>query len=274
MGAHGGRADDPVGGDLLVRQALGDEDHDLALAIGQLGQRGAVGLAAAGPGGELGDQPAGHRRRQQGLAAGDDPHGPDELGRLGVLDEEPGRAGSERLEHVLVELERRQDEHADVGEVGVGGDRLRRSEPVEPGHPDVHQHDVGALGPDERQGRLAVAGLADDLDPLLAVEQDPEPGPDELLVVGEHDPDHGRPSHTTRTRYPPAGSGPIVAAPPVVAARSRIPTRPRPEPPATAPPRPPSLTSSSNPPSSRRRSADVRPPDTGVTGDVRQAPPG
>ena len=84
-------------------------------------------------------------RRQQRLTGGDDAHGADQLGRFGVLDEEPAGAGAQRLVHVLVELERREHEHPDAFQLSVLGDLSRRGEPVDVGHADVHQHDVGPL---------------------------------------------------------------------------------------------------------------------------------
>ena len=48
----------------------------------------------------------------------------------------------------------------------------------------------GRRSRDERERRLAVGGLGDHRDVGLGVQQRPEPGPHERLVVGDHDADH------------------------------------------------------------------------------------
>ena len=67
-----------------------------------------------------------------------------------------------------------------------------RLEPIEAGHPDVHQHDVGAEPPGQPNGRLAVRCLGHDGDVGLRLEDHPEARPDEGLVVGHEDPQPGR----------------------------------------------------------------------------------
>ena len=88
----------------------------------------------------------------------------------------------------------------------------------------------GRSARDEGEGGGAVVGLAHDLDVVLGVEQHPEAGPHERLVVGQHDPDHDRPSHVARTRKPPPCWGPASRRPPVDSARSRMPRSPSPLP--------------------------------------------
>ena len=106
-------------------------------------------------------------------------------------------------------------------------------EPVQPGHPDVHEHDVGAGRADERDGLVAVRGLPDDLDVVLGIEQRTQPGPQQRLVVGQHDPDHcGAPGGRGRHARPAAAARgrrrrrPDV--PPSATARSRMPRMPLP----------------------------------------------
>jgi hypothetical protein len=131
---------------------------------------------------------------------------------------------------VLVGLERREDDDPDRVELGVRRDPTRRLDPVEPGHADVHEHDVGsmALGPVDRL--VAVVGLADHLEVVLGVDECPEAGAHEGLIVREQDADHARsPSGSrARTRKPPSSRGPASSHPPVAVARSRIPVRPFP----------------------------------------------
>ena len=123
---------------------------------------------------ELLDHALRHGRREERLARGDDADRREQvLGRL-VLENEAARAHAQRLEDVLVEVERREDEHA---RRGIGGeDPARRLETVELGHANVHQDTVGC----EARGLVdrlePVARLGDDLDVALAIEQHAEAG--------------------------------------------------------------------------------------------------
>ncbi len=126
-----------------------------------------------------------------------------------VLEQETAGARPERGEDVLVEIEGGEDE--DPGIAPRRGDAPGRLDPVHRGHPHVHQHDVGReLG---RQGDRggAVAGLADDLQVLLRVEDHAEAEADQLLVVGQQYPDAhtgSRPPGTVSARpNPPAAVG-------------------------------------------------------------------
>jgi hypothetical protein len=69
-----------------------------------------------------------------------------EFVRGDVLAEEAAGSGAQGPGHVLVGLERREDEDAGGGEVGVGADGGGGGEPVGPRHSDVHEDDVGAVG--------------------------------------------------------------------------------------------------------------------------------
>ena len=83
----------------------------------------------------------------------------------------------------------------------------------------------------------AVPGLADDLHVRFGVENHPEPGAHQGLIVGEQDPDHASSRGMAAwTRNPPPAFGPTVSRPPRAVTRSRIPTVPRPAP-GTAPDR-------------------------------------
>lgn len=80
-----------MGRDLVVGQALRDQDDCLAFTAGQLFQR-----RACGGGRRLGDVPvdqlAGDRGGEEGVAAGGDSYGVQEVFRNDVLDEESGGA--------------------------------------------------------------------------------------------------------------------------------------------------------------------------------------
>jgi hypothetical protein len=58
---------------------------------------------------------------------------------------------------------------------------------VRPGHPHIHQHDVGPGQLDLAHRGLAVGCLADHLEPVQGVEQRAQPAPDHGVVVGQHD---------------------------------------------------------------------------------------
>jgi hypothetical protein len=57
------------------------------------------------------------------------------------------------------------------------------------GHADVHQDDVGPQLAGALDRLLAVSRLADDLEVVLRLQEEPEAGPDELLVVDDQQPD-------------------------------------------------------------------------------------
>src|SRR5690606_13607468 len=138
-------------------------------------------------------------------------------------------------------------------------------QPVHPGHLDVHEYHVGPQVCGEGHGGSAVTRLADHLDVRLRPENDPEPGPDQVLVVGEEDPDRpaggpGRVGPDLRAHHDTAASAAAEAAsasgnrartwnPPPPRGPPRIPTRPSPPPSGFAGPgvgpRPSSLTSTS-----------------------------
>jgi hypothetical protein len=60
-----------------------------------------------------------------------------------VLEQESAGAGAQRPEHVIVGVERGQDD--DLRRVPAGAQQLGGRQPVHPGHPDVHQHHVGPV---------------------------------------------------------------------------------------------------------------------------------
>ena len=62
-----------------------------------------------------------------------------------------------------------------------------RLDPVEHGHADVHQHDVGPQAPRLGDRVLAVGRLADDRHLRLALEDLAQPDAHERLVVGDQD---------------------------------------------------------------------------------------
>ena len=213
-----------------LRRALGGGD-DVAEHHG--GEHAAV----ARPGGERArrvadggsDQLPRHAGREQHVTSRDGTHALEERVRLRVLYEEPARAEPERLEHVLVDVERREDEDPRPIQMVVLHDPPRRLEPVHLRHPDVHQHDVGYEVRGHAHRDVTVVRLSHDLDIGLRFEQRAEPRPNEHLVIGEQDADHAELSTgiAAWTRNPPE-RGPASSPPPSADTRSRIPWMPRP----------------------------------------------
>ena len=72
------------------------------------------------------------------------------------------------------------------------GELPGRLDAVELRHPDVEQAHVGAELARERDRLAPVGGLADHLDAGLGVEDHPQPGADELLIVGDEHADAHR----------------------------------------------------------------------------------
>src|SRR5262249_26771707 len=217
--------------DLLVRVPEREQAHHLALAVGER-----VGLLA-GLRFCLGrDQARSQRRVHVVLAAGDLVDGADDLRVDGLLEDVPGRSRGECLVDVPRIVLHREHEHL----------RLRRLlenerdavDPALTGHDDVHQHDVRLLGARLEDRVPHVAGLADDLDVRLGVEQQLEARPEDGMVV--HDQHAGCPgllsvllhaAGTSATTVVPAPSVDSIASlPPSSPTRSFMPTRPNPSP--------------------------------------------
>ena len=124
-------------------------------------------------------------------------------------------AGAQRLEQVLLDVERAEEQDADRRPV-ERDDPPRRLDPVHVGHPHVHQHDVGAQALGLGDGGDAVARLADDLHGGLHLEPHPDPLAHQLEVVDDQDPDaHDTPAvrrssgSRAATSKPPSGRGPV-----------------------------------------------------------------
>jgi len=104
---------------------------------------------------------------------------------------------------------------------------------VDVGHADVEQAHVRPEPAGERHRRAAVSCLTDDLDVGLRVEDHPEPGSDDLLIVGKDDSDRHEPPRplgsTACTVHPRFRFGPASRVPPSSFARSAIPISPNPD---------------------------------------------
>jgi hypothetical protein len=164
------------------------------------------GRSGAGRGArELLDQPLGDRGRDQRLAGGEGVDRGDELLGRSVLEQEAARASPQRLVDVLVEVECRQDQHRGRG-LSVGEDPAGCLEPVQVGHLDVHQDDVGTAPARELDGVAPVDRLADDVEVGLQLEDGAKARADERLVVGDQHGDRHRGDATgwRRSRHHPA----------------------------------------------------------------------
>ena len=91
--------------------------------------------------------------------------------------------------------------------VDLLADRLRSFDPVQHRHRDVHQHDIGLQVVCEPTRLAAVAGVPDDLDPLVAAEDRLERLGEETVVVGYQ---HADRSHRSlRARIVPCYARPV-----------------------------------------------------------------
>jgi hypothetical protein len=78
-------------------------------------------------------------------------------------------------------------QHHHVGLRCLRADCLRRLDPVEHGHRDVHEDDVRAAVDDERHRLLAVRGTPDDGDPAVGRQDCLERLGEQALIVGDQD---------------------------------------------------------------------------------------
>jgi phenylalanyl-tRNA synthetase alpha chain len=227
VGAGGGWAEEQCGADLVIAHALTDERQDLTLSFGEDGEPVSGGLVGCASCGELGDEAARDARREQRLSVGDHANAVQELGRAGVLEQEPAGAGLQALEDVGVGVVGGQDEDASSFGAARGDDPSGGLDAVHPWHADVHEHDVGARSADQLHGLGAGRGFSHHRDVVLDVEQEPEAGPHQLLVVDEQHRDRSVVSglHTFAvpvgargsravTAKPPPDSGPASSSPP------------------------------------------------------------
>src|SRR5919106_848526 len=228
----GAQADVQLLRDLGVGAATGDGEQHLLLAVGQ-GVDRLVGTGRPVAAGEGCEQPAGDARGDERVAAGGGADGFAQQLGPGVLEEEAGRAGAQRVVDVLIEVEGGDHDHRhrvlDLGAGQLSGGR----DAVEHGHLYVHQAHIGAQLAGQPYGVLPVARLADDLDAVQGAEDQPEPGAHQVLVVGDqHSDRHPATSRgkVASTAQPRSSAGPATQVPPSSAARSTMPVMPNPGP--------------------------------------------
>jgi len=115
---------------------------------------------------------------------------PDRLSDLierDVLEQVAAGAGPDRLEQVLFLIA--DGQHHDLR---AGRDLLGRPAGLDPAglrHPDVHEHDVGQrfAGHGDRLG--PVAGLPDQIDVVLLIQDHLQAAPEQGMIVGDQHPD-------------------------------------------------------------------------------------
>ena len=146
----------------------------------------------SGRAGDIRDEAPCNAGREQGVTPRHNSYRVDQVSWLGVLDQEAAGSGADGLVDELVRLERRQDDDLHAGQIVLGGDPPRGLKPVHVRHPDVHQHDVGSLPPGQRDGLRAVGGLTHNFHVVGAIDEHPETGPDQRLIISEQDSNHER----------------------------------------------------------------------------------
>ena len=180
----------------------------MARTSSSAGQRGR-------PPGELGDERPRDARGQQGVAGGDDPDGVEQVLRWRVLQEEAAGPGPQGVVDVLVEVEGGEDEDPGLRPLGRAHDLPGRLDPVHLRHPDVHEDDVGPHLPHQTDRLDPVGGLPEHLEIGRGVDEDPETGPHERLIVDDDDTDHDEVRQSrgklATTRKPPPDRAPPTA---------------------------------------------------------------
>src|SRR5262249_5974843 len=174
------------------------------------------------------DHPARHGWREQRVAGRDCPDSRNQFFGPGALEQKARRTGPEGTKDVVVLLERRDDQHADVW--SHPQQLPRRANSVEVGHANIHQHDIWRQATRALDGLSSGRGLADDFDVRVGRQEFDESGPHQAVVVRDQNPRH--------RWWPPSGmlawtrNVPSIdrasSRPPRSVARSRMPVRPCP----------------------------------------------
>lgn len=179
--------------DFAVGQPFGHKDQDVSLprgqAAGSFGGRGRPGTgdqACPLTPGECLKEASLDGRVQLGFTGGDRDKGVLDFLGVGVLGQEPPRAGPQGREHPLIVGVGGQDDNANGGcslAEEVGG-----FDAVHDRHVKVHQDDVGPQHLHLTDGVGAVDGRSDDLDTLQQTQDHRQAVPDHLLVIRDQHP--------------------------------------------------------------------------------------
>ena len=185
-----------MGGDVPVGHAAGDQDEHLVLALGELVERSRI---AEDPGArvslaEARDEPRRHRRSDHAVAGRHHADAGDQVGGRRALEQKPTGARLEAFVHVLVQVERGEDEHARALVSFERHDLARGLDAVHLRHLHVHEHHVRVQPSRELERLGAVAGLAHHFDVVLGLEDQAQSRAYHLLVVRQHHGDAHVPS--------------------------------------------------------------------------------
>src|SRR5262249_44596686 len=184
----------------------------------------------------------GDARGQQCVPGGDDPDSFQQLLWRRVLQHESARAAAQRREDVLVIIEGRDHEYPRRGPRPGLEDHPGCLQAVHDRHPEVHEHHVRSQRACLADRSGAVLCLANDLQIVGVLDEQPESAAHQRLIVSDQDGDrsvHAAVSpdsaadrrsagNTATTSNPPPCSCPARTSPPCSAARSRIPASPSP----------------------------------------------
>ena len=134
---------------------------------------------------EVVEDAAGGARPEDGLTTGDAAQDRGDLVFIGVLEQVAACAGTHRGQQQLVVLEHREHDDADR-RVG-GGDAAGRLDPVELGHAQVHDDEIGGELIGELDDFVSVGGDGDDVDAVELADQMGEAVAEDGMVVGDDD---------------------------------------------------------------------------------------
>lgn len=173
--------------DLFGRAPLGNELQDFPLARGEELRlfRAFTGRSRGATQEPLDDVPR-NARREVGFAPHHGANEDGELVRSGVFHEIALRSSAERLSDVARVPVHAQNDEARLGYLARRA--LSELEPVQPGHRNVDQGNVG-LRPNERGERLlAVARLGDDFHVGQTLQECANPRTHEMMIIRQKDP--------------------------------------------------------------------------------------
>ena len=187
-----------LGGDLTVREAVGEEGEDALLLRAERGEARILRRGVAEP---L-DDPRRGERIEQRLTLGHTPDPVDERGAVDVLQHVPGRARHDGVEQRLVVVERGEHHAAQLRMVGA--QLTAHLDAAAVGQAHVEHGDVGPHRRYAPQRLVSRRRLADHGEVARRFEQVTYPAADHLVVVEQKHPYHhaGTPPRHGETRQP------------------------------------------------------------------------
>ena len=169
-------------GDVFVGFAFGDELKDFALARCEQ-VVGVFGAAAFELANIIIEEDLADRGAEKRLAFSDGANGFDEIGFGGIFKQVALGAGFQGAQDVAFIGMHAEHDHENIW-IGLR-DLKGGFDAVEIGHADVHDDYVGLERFCKRDGFAAVAGLADDGEIGLLLDEQTETAADELVIIGE-----------------------------------------------------------------------------------------